>query len=88
MDLKAGQLLEPNAAIGMWIPKVGVLLAYSLIAMHFGLELLNNIGWWSYIMVPGLLTFVPRSHLTAIFARLPGGPARQGRTEATPAPRP
>jgi hypothetical protein len=67
-------LLEPSAVFGLWIPRVGVFIAYSLLAMHAGLELLTNVGWWSFAVTPGLLAFVPSRHLEAAFRRLGAGP--------------
>lgn len=63
-------LLEPAAVFGLWIPRVGVFLAYALLAMHGGLELLTNVGWWGFTVIPGLLSFVPPRHLETLFRRL------------------
>jgi len=52
-------LLEPLAAVALWIPRVRTLCALALIAMHAILEILTNVGWWSFIMIGGLLTFLP-----------------------------
>jgi hypothetical protein len=52
-------LLEPLATILLWIPGVRTLCALALIAMHVILEILTNVGWWNYIMLGGLLTFLP-----------------------------
>jgi hypothetical protein len=54
-------LLEPLAAILLWIPRLRTLCALALIAMHVCLEILTNVGWWNYIMIGGLLTFLPPS---------------------------
>ena len=64
--------LEPAAPILLWVPRVGAVIAYALLAMHAGLEALTNVGWWSFTVVPGILTFLPRSHLEALFRRLGG----------------
>ena len=55
--------LEPFAVFGLWIPRVGVWVAYALLAMHLGLELVTNVGWWGFTVAPGLLAFLPPSHL-------------------------
>ncbi len=52
-------LLEPLAAFVLWIPRVRTLCALALIAMHLILEVLTNVGWWNYIMIGGLLAFLP-----------------------------
>ncbi len=52
-------LLEPLAAVLLWIPRVRTLCALVLIAMHVTLEILTNVGWWNYIMIGGLLAFLP-----------------------------
>jgi hypothetical protein len=52
-------LLEPLAAILLWIPRARTLCALALIAMHVCLEILTNVGWWNFIMIGGLLTFLP-----------------------------
>lgn len=62
--------LEPAAAILLWVPRVGVLFAYALLAMHAGLELTTNVGWWGFTATPGLLAFLPRHHLEAVFRKL------------------
>jgi hypothetical protein len=69
-------LLEPSAVLLLWVPWIGPVIAYGLLAMHAGLELLTNVGWWSFTVIPGLLAFLPRSHLEALFRRLPGVGAR------------
>jgi len=63
-------LLEPVAPITFWIRKLSVPTALSLIAMHAGLELLTNVGWWSYLMLTGLLCFLPPAWLRGLFSRL------------------
>ena len=54
-------LLEPLAAFVLWIPRLRTLCALALIAMHVTLEILTNVGWWNYIMIGGLLAFLPPS---------------------------
>jgi hypothetical protein len=52
-------LLEPLAAIFLWVPRLRTLCALALIAMHVVLEILTNVGWWNFIMIAGLLAFLP-----------------------------
>jgi hypothetical protein len=63
--------LEPSAPFLLWVPRIGMLIAYALLGMHAGLEALTNVGWWGFTVVPGLLSFLPRSHLEALVRRLP-----------------
>jgi hypothetical protein len=63
-------LLEPLAAILLWIPRFRTFFALALIAMHLTLEILTNVGWWSYIMIGGLLTFLPSPWVTRLLPRL------------------
>ena len=67
-------VLEPLAPILLWLRTVGPWWAYAMIALHLGLEVLTNLGWWSFVMIAGLLCFVPTAHLQAVLGRLPGGP--------------
>lgn len=64
-------LLEPLAALFLWIPRLRTLCALALIAMHVVLEILTNVGWWNFIMISGLLAFLPVSWVTRL---LPGWP--------------
>jgi hypothetical protein len=67
-------LLEPAAALLLWIPRLRTLCALALMAMHVVLEVLTNVGWWNYIMLAGLLAFLPPPWLDRL---LPGlGPRR------------
>jgi hypothetical protein len=60
--------LEGLAPLLLWVPRVGTLWAYLLIAMHAALELTANLGWWSHVMIASLLCFLPASHLEALLA--------------------
>jgi hypothetical protein len=60
-------VLEPAAVFLLWVPRVGAFVAYALIAMHLGLELVTNVGWWGFAALPGVLAFVPTKHLQALF---------------------
>jgi hypothetical protein len=62
--------LEPAAPFLLWLPRIGWLFAYALLAMHGGLELVTNVGWWGFTAVPGLLAFLPRAHLEWVFRKL------------------
>lgn len=66
-------VLEPAAALGLWVPRLRTFLALALIAMHVILEVLTNVGWWNFIMIGGLLTFLPPAWVCRL---LPGSPAR------------
>jgi hypothetical protein len=68
-------MFEPVSALGLWLPRVGPILAYMAIAMHVGLELLTNVGWWNFVMGASLLAFLPAAHVRALAARLPGAGA-------------
>jgi hypothetical protein len=67
-------VLEPAAVFLLWLPRIGAFVAYSLIAMHMGLEALTNVGWWGFAVLPGLLAFLPRHHVEALFRRLTRSP--------------
>ena len=62
-------LLEPLAAVALWIPRVRTVCALALIAMHVILEILTNVGWWNYIMIGGLLTFLPSPWVARLLPR-------------------
>jgi hypothetical protein len=75
-------ILELAAPILLWVPRLAV-VPYMLIAMHLGLEAVTNVGWWSFVMIGGLTSFLPAAHLEAVLTRLPGGP-RPDRDEEDP----
>jgi len=52
-------LIEPLAPIMLWIPRIGPWWAVGLLALHMGLEVATTVGWWSFMMCTGLLTFLP-----------------------------
>jgi len=64
-------LLEPLAAVLLWVPWTRTLCALALLSMHGVLELLTNVGWWNYVMLGGLLAFLPPIWLARL---LPGVP--------------
>ena len=67
-------VLETVTPFLLWVPYAGSVVAYLSLAMHVGLEVLTNVGYWNYCMVAGLLCFLPLSHLRVLTGRLPGGP--------------
>jgi len=75
-------VLEPLAPFGLWPRRTRTLFALSLIAMHLGLELLVDVGWWNYVMIAGLLTFLPVAWLDAAFRKL--GSSTSAPTAETP----
>ena len=79
-------VLEAVAPFLLWVPYAGPIVAYLSLAMHFGLEVLTNVGYWNYCMVAGLLCFVPLSHLRALTGRLPGGLRTDSRRATTTSP--
>ena len=64
-------VLEPAAVVLLWIPRIRTLCALALIAMHLTLEILTNVGWWNYILVGGLLAFLPPQWMTPLRRRIP-----------------
>ncbi len=64
-------VLEPAAVVLLWIPRIRTLCALALIAMHLMLEILTNVGWWNYILIAGLLTFLPPPWMTRLLPRVP-----------------
>jgi hypothetical protein len=77
----AALALEGLAPVALWIPRVGPLWALALLALHAGLEIVDNHGSWQLLMGAAVLTFLPAPWL----ARLA---PRRGRTERLrPAPR-
>jgi uncharacterized membrane protein YphA (DoxX/SURF4 family) len=72
--------LEPVAVVLLWIPGVRTLCALALLAMHLLLEILTNVGWWNYIMIGGLLAFLPPPWVARLVPGVPRG------TRAAPPP--
>jgi hypothetical protein len=64
-------VLEPAAVVLLWIPRARTLCALALLAMHVTLEILTNVGWWNYVMIGGLLTFLPPPWTIRLLPRLP-----------------
>ena len=76
--------LEGLAPLLLWIPRIGPLWAYGLIAMHLVLELTTNLGWWSQTMIASLFCFLPPAHLQTLIARLLSPFAAATSPEAAP----
>lgn len=51
---------EALAFIGLWIPTIGTIWALALIGMHLTLEATTHVDWWNFMMIGGLMTFVPK----------------------------
>ncbi len=56
-------ILEPAAPFILWLRGVGRYWALALITMHVCLEVLMDTGWWQFMMVSALLTFLPAKWL-------------------------
>lgn len=56
-------LLEPLAPLLLFIPRIAPWCALALIGMHVTLEVLMNLGWWQYMMIAALTTFLPAAWL-------------------------
>lgn len=54
----AAFLLEGLAPFVLWIRGIGRWWALALVGLHLSLELLTNVGFWSWVMVAGLLAFL------------------------------
>lgn len=50
--------LEVTAPIALWPRFTRRAWALALVALHLGLELLTNVGWWQSVMIAGLLSFL------------------------------
>lgn len=50
--------LELFAPFGLWIKSTRRPIAWLLIAMHIGLELLTLVGYWNFMMIAALATFI------------------------------
>ena len=71
----AAFVLEPLAPFLLWIRGIGKWWALALIAMHVTLELLTNVDWWQWMMIPLLLVFLPSDWLSSMakpFRRISG----------------
>lgn len=63
MQLKAvswmALAVEPFAFFALWLPVVGPVWVVALCLMHLTLELTTHVDWWNYMMIAGLITFIP-----------------------------
>ena len=64
-------VLEATAPLCMWFGRYGLIWVYGLIGMHIGLELLSNIGWWSWVQIAALSSFLPLAHFQWFGSLLP-----------------
>lgn len=71
-------VLEPASAILLWVPRVRTLFALTMISMHGMLEILTNVGWWNYLMIGGLLTFLPPPWIARLLPTARGDEIGQG----------
>jgi hypothetical protein len=42
--------------------------------LHVGLEVLTQVGWWNFVMIASLLSFVPPKQIAKALRRLGVGP--------------
>lgn len=68
-----GWLLELAAPITLWLPRLRVPTAVSLLAFHLVLELTSTTGRWQTMMMSVLVVFLPPRASQAILARLSSG---------------
>lgn len=55
--------VEPFAAVALWLPVIGPLWAVALCGMHIMLELTTHVDWWNFMMLAGLMMFIPEEWL-------------------------
>jgi hypothetical protein len=68
--------LEVVAPVLLWVPRIGVAVGIGLVALHLGIELLTNVGWWNAVMIAGVLTFLLPSHAQACTSNVTISPRR------------
>jgi hypothetical protein len=54
----AALALEVTAPVMLWVRPLRRLWALGLVGLHLTLELLTNVGWWNFVMIAGLLSFL------------------------------
>jgi len=64
-------ILEPAAVVLLWLRPIGRYWALMLMAMHLGIEIVVDAGWWQLLMVSALFTFLPARWLTRKTAPAP-----------------
>jgi hypothetical protein len=69
-------VIECTAPLALWVPRLRTWWAYALITLHLGLEALTHVGWWNFVMIGGLLSFLPPPHLAHLLARADAGRPR------------
>lgn len=62
--------LEPLAPVLLWLPTIGPWCAIALIGLHIGLEITTTVGWWNYMLILALLSFLPDTWLQYCFTRV------------------
>ena len=62
----AALALEGLAPVLLWVPRVGALWALGLLALHAGLELVDNHGSWQLLMGASLTCFLPAPWLARV----------------------
>jgi hypothetical protein len=70
--------LEGLAPLALWLPRVGALWAFGLLALHAGLEIVDNHGSWQLLMGAALLTFLPPAWLARVLPRARAASAPPG----------
>jgi hypothetical protein len=65
----AALALEALAPLLLWLPGIGPLWALALLALHAGLEIVDNHGSWQLLMGAALLTFLPPPWLARCLPR-------------------
>jgi len=59
-------VLEPLAPFLLWVRGIGKWWALALISMHVTIELVTDVGWWQWMMIPLLTVFLPPDWLCAL----------------------
>ena len=59
-------VLEPLAPFLLWVRGIGKWWALALIAMHVTLEVMTNVSWWQWLMIPILTVFLPSEWLCTL----------------------
>jgi hypothetical protein len=65
----AALALEGLAPLVLWLPRIGPVWALALLALHAGLEVVDNHGSWQFLMGAALLTFLPPAWLARLAPR-------------------
>jgi len=59
-------VLEVSAPILIWIRGVGKWVALALIGFHLILEVSSTVGWWNFVMIAGIVNFLPVAWLRPV----------------------